>query len=90
MPPPIQIYRGVVSHKRWQPVPVRHGFAYEIFMVLLDVDRLDAAFTGLWPLVGMNCASVGCFREADHMKLSRKPGQPLGEAVRDIIEKTVG
>lgn len=30
------VYRGVVSHQRWQPK--RHGFAYEIFQVHLDLD----------------------------------------------------
>jgi DUF1365 family protein len=69
---------------------MRHGFAYEIFMVLLDVDRVEEAFSGLWPLMGVNSVAVGNFRERDHMKLSRKPGQPLGEAVRDVFEKAVG
>lgn len=69
---------------------MRHGFAYEIFMVLLDVDRIGEAFEGLWPLIGMNSYAVGNFRESDHMKLTRKPGQPLGEAVRDVFEKAAG
>lgn len=33
---PAYVYRGVVSHKRWRPTS--HGFAYELFMVMVDVD----------------------------------------------------
>lgn len=87
-PAALQVYRGVVSHKRWKPM--HHGFAYEIFMVLIDIDRINEGFDGLWPLLGVNSTSIGCFREADHMKLSRKPGQPLAEAVRDLMFKAIG
>ena len=34
--PAARLYRGVVSHKRWRPAA--HGFAYELFMVAVDVD----------------------------------------------------
>jgi DUF1365 family protein len=33
---PAVLYRGVLSHKRW--LPAAHAFAYELFMMLLDVD----------------------------------------------------
>ena len=80
------LYRGVVSHKRWRPAA--HGFAYEIFMVALDVDRFEAAFAGIpRPLAAVNSRwALATVSEADHMKLSRKPRQPLGDAVRDAVE----
>ena len=84
----LQLYRGVVSHKRWEPL--RHGFAYEIFMAMIDLDRIDEGFQHLWPFVGVNRVAIGCFREADHMKLNRKSGQPLAEAVRDLLQNVLG
>jgi DUF1365 family protein len=83
---PSLLYRGVVSHKRWRPAA--HGFAYEIFMLALDVDHFEAAFAGVpRPLAAVNSRwALVSVCEADHMKLSRKPRQPLGDAVRDAVE----
>ena len=84
-----ELYTGIVSHARW--MPVRHGFAYEIFMVMVDVDRLEACFPGLWPLAAVNsrtaCAS---FNEADHMRAWRPHGEPLGVAVRAAVAEHDG
>ena len=51
---------------------------------LCALQRLHDAFREWywWPLAAVNRAAVVSFWEADHMKLSRKPGQSLGDAVR--------
>jgi hypothetical protein len=36
-----------------------------------------------WPLAAVNRRAIVSLREGDHMKLTRAPGQPLGDAVRD-------
>lgn len=87
------VYRGVVTHKRWRPTG--HGFAYELFMLLVDVDRLDALFATdqrrWWPIAAVNSRlALVSICEDDHMKLSRKPGQRLGDAVRDAVEAATG
>jgi uncharacterized protein len=87
------LYRGLVTHARWRPR--RHAFAYEIFNVCVDVDRIEAAFGGSrrawWPLAGVDAAAcVVGLRQDDHMKLNRRPGQPLGDAVRDAVETATG
>jgi DUF1365 family protein len=83
----MELYSGVVSHKRW--LPKSHAFSYEVCLVLLDLGRLQAATAGLWPLVGLNCSAVASFHEADHMKGFRRPGQSLSEAVHSALAERV-
>jgi hypothetical protein len=35
-----------------------------------------------WPLAAVNRSAIVSLHEGDHMKLTRAPGQPLGDAVR--------
>jgi DUF1365 family protein len=58
---------------------------------LSHLQRVGELFRGWWPLAGVNASfCIGNFREADHMKLTRKPGQPLGDAVRDLMLERTG
>ena len=65
-------------------------------MLLVDVDNIGRVFDGggvwrqWWPLAGVNLPSILSISESDHMKLNRKNGQPLGEAVRDAVETGTG
>ncbi len=75
MPEP-GIYTGVLRHRRFQPVS--HAFEYPLFMVLLDIDRIEETLSrsrlssvGRW-----NWAS---FYSADHFG---DPGEPLRERLR--------
>ena len=40
-----ELYVGQTTHARFRPHP--HKFRYGVFQILVDVDRLDEAFTGL-------------------------------------------
>ena len=78
----MELYRGVISHRRW--APVGHGFAYEIFLALVDVTTPAAAAAsvrGLWPLCAFNAPALASLHEADHLKGVRAPGQPLAGIV---------
>jgi len=86
--PTAELYRGIVSHKRWLPRP--HGFAYELSMMLLDVDKLETSFTGLWPLASATSSwAFASFRPSDHLKGALIPGRSFGACVRDVIASQV-
>lgn len=80
------VYSGTVSHTRLAPVV--HGFAYNVAMLLVDIDRPEAAFRGCWPLGGLSWAAA-TFRESDHMK-ARRRGASLADAVRELIAERTG
>jgi DUF1365 family protein len=65
------IYVGTLRHRRFRPRP--HAFTYQIFMVLVDVDRIDeqmrvSAFTSV------NRFNWASFNDRDHLG---DPTQPL-------------
>lgn len=56
---PAVLYRGVLSHKRW--LPAAHGFVYELFMMLLDVDvRIAPWRLGIWRCRRPRSSNVCC------------------------------
>jgi len=57
------LYDGSVMHQRMKPR--QHRFAYSVFSVLMDLDRLDAA-TRLSPLFSVNRLNLLSFHERDH------------------------
>lgn len=61
------IFEGVLSHSRMRPI--KHNFKYPIFMVLLDIDKLDNFFSKsfFWSLEKFNWAS---FRRKDYIQPS--------------------
>jgi hypothetical protein len=61
--PPAQLYRGEVMHARLRPVP--HRFAYRVFSLLIDIDRLGEA-ARLTPLFSIGRFNVLSFHPADH------------------------
>ena len=78
------LYRGVVTHRRLEPVG--HEFRYPTCHALLDLDELEQVFSSrlLWSLERPNFAS---FRRADYLG---PPERPLAEAVRDRVEQETG
>ncbi|MGE3314315.1 MAG: DUF1365 domain-containing protein [Planctomycetaceae bacterium] len=83
---PVQscFYEGMVRHCRL--TPVRHEFAYRVFLVYADLEELDELFgaRGLW---SMQAASVARFRRDDHLG---DAAIPLDDAVRDLVESRLG
>jgi len=75
---------GSVWHQRAQPTV--HAFRYRLWFALLDVERIESAFSGsrLWSISGPGL--VG-FRRSDYLC----PQTPdLGQAVRDRVESELG
>ncbi len=60
---PVSLVVGKVMHARMKPVA--HRFAYDVFALLIDLDRLDAAGTRS-RLFGVNAAAPVSFHERDH------------------------
>jgi uncharacterized protein len=63
------IYRGEVMHQRLKPFG--HRFAYSVFSLLVDLDRLDEVGQ-MTPLLSVNRPNVVSFRDSDHGEL---PGE---------------
>jgi DUF1365 family protein len=81
-----ELCTGTVWHVR--ETPFRHAFDYRVHLLLLDLDDLDAAFSGhrLWSLDARN---VGSFRQRDHLH-EGDAGAPLGERARDAVAERLG
>lgn len=77
------IYTGRVRHRRLSPR--RHSFTYRVFMLYVDLDELPGLFrgTGLWS----TRPALAWFRRRDYLG---PPEQPLGDAVRDCVERQTG
>jgi DUF1365 family protein len=71
VPPDPAIYFGKVMHQRLQPF--RRRFAYRVFSLYLDIDRLAETAAGTW-LFGYNRARLFGFSDRDH---GRRDGSPL-------------
>jgi DUF1365 family protein len=84
LPPGAALYRGWLRHRRHHPVA--HGFRQSLYLVWLDLDRLDEDFRGLW-LWSHRRPALMTFRRRDHLGAA---GEPLGEAVRAHVQATVG
>ncbi len=63
------IYRGEVMHQRLKPFG--HRFAYSVFSLLIDLDRLEEA-QRMTPLLSVNKPNLVSFRDSDH---GEKPGE---------------
>jgi hypothetical protein len=64
------IYLGTLRHRRFRPVT--HEFAYPLFMVFLDIDRLPALMEAS-ALTAYNRWAWATFDEADHFGDSSQP-----------------
>lgn len=78
------IYEGRVNHAR--QVPVVHAFTYRLFMIYLDLDELQSVFSRYW-LWSTSGTAVARFRREHHLG---ENNQPLGDAVRDLVEADTG
>lgn len=71
------LYVGRVMHLRLRPV--RHRFAYRVFSLLLDLDRIDAALGGLrW--LSYNRFNLLSFHDRDHGPRDGRPLRPWAAA----------
>jgi uncharacterized protein len=70
------VYRGVTAHVR--TAPFEHRFAYDVFQLLFDVDRLEALKGLTW--LGIERFAPFSFRAKDHGDRSGGPLRPWVEA----------
>lgn len=78
------LYRGIVWHRRREPVA--HQFRYALFMPYLDLDELDSVFKSRW-LWSTKRPALAWFRRADHFGDRR---EPLATSVRDLVAARLG
>jgi DUF1365 family protein len=57
------VYVGTLRHRRLEPVP--HAFRYPLFMVLLDIDRIDELMA-VSPFTSRNRFNWATFADRDH------------------------
>lgn len=81
------LYEGWVRHRRF--APVANSFRYALYMMYLDLDELDEVFRKrlFWSARAFNLA---WFRREDYLTASSRPGQPLSDAVRDLVQARTG
>lgn len=78
------VYEGTVRHRRH--APRAHAFDYRIAQLYLDLDELDQVFAGRW-FWSCNRPNLAEFRRSDYLG---PPGLPLGDAVRNVVERATG
>lgn len=78
------IYEGQVRHTRTEPAA--HRFSYRLFMMYLDLDELPTLFRKRW-FWSASRPALARFRRSDHLGPA---DQPLGDAVRDLVELETG
>lgn len=74
---PGYLYRGRTTHVRYRPY--RRGFAYGLYQLFLDVDRVGDACAAA-PLLTYNRAGPFSFYDRDHGDRSGRPLRPWAEA----------
>jgi len=78
------IYEGEVRHRRFSPHP--HAFRYRMAQLYLDVDEIDQVLCSRW-LWSCNRPNLAEFRRTDYHGPHHLP---LGDAVRQTVEKASG
>ncbi len=78
------VYEGRVTHRRTGPVA--HAFSYPVCMLYLDLAELPGVL-GVHPLWSATRPAPGRIRRRD---LLGDPRVPLGDAVRDEVERRTG
>lgn len=78
------LYRGWLRHRRYQPRP--HVFQQGLYMVWLDLERLEEDFRGLW-FWSHRGPAVLSFRRRDHLG---PPQETLLESVRAHVQAALG
>ncbi len=69
------LYVGSLRHRRYRPRP--HAFTYQLFMALVDIDRLDDQMR-VSRLTSVNRFNWASFDDRDHLG---EPARPLRERV---------
>jgi hypothetical protein len=78
---PLHLYHGAVTHRRLKPVG--HRFAYKVFSVLIDIDRVDEAARGSrW--FSRNKFNLFSFHDADH---AFEAGESVSDSVRALLRQ---
>ncbi len=81
MTSPARLYVGEVMHRRL--FPVRYRFAYRVFSLLLDIDRLDEA-AATTAVFSHNRFNVLSFHDADH---GPRDGTPLRPWIDGVLAR---
>lgn len=71
------LYSGEVMHQRLKPFG--HRFAYGVFSILVDIDRLDD-LSRQTPLLGVNRRGLASFHKSDHVERE-------GETLRAFVDR---
>ncbi|WP_054031864.1 DUF1365 domain-containing protein [Desulfatitalea tepidiphila] len=78
------LYEGTIRHRRFHPV--ENHFEYRLFLVFLDLARIDA-LSGIHPLWSGRGVNLAYFRRRDH---TGDPRVPLDQAIRDRVQAATG
>ena len=78
------IYDGTLRHRRMGPK--KHHFDHRLFMLWLDLDRLEQLFSSLRLASTRRWAPIR-YRRDDYFG---DPNRPLAESVRDLVEQRTG
>lgn len=76
--PALRIYKGHTTHQRF--LPVTHKFSYRLFLLDLDIDRLDEA-SGQSMLFSVNKPNLFSFRQQDHGNRKDMDLRPWAEEI---------
>ena len=79
-----RIYKGWVSHRR--VAPTRHRFRYRLFMLYVDLAELPQLFDGT-PFWSARRRALAWFKRSDYLG---PPEVPLDQAVRDLVQASLG
>lgn len=71
------LYTGQLRHRRFTPTP--HAFTYDLFMALVDIDRIPEQMSASW-CTSYNRFNWAAFDDRDHLG---RPDRPLRERVAD-------
>ena len=75
--PAIRLYKGRTTHVRYTPFERR--FDYRIFMIDVDIDRLEEASKSSW-LFSIGSPNLFSFKQTDHGARQKAPLRPWAEA----------
>ena len=78
------IYEGRVRHRRKSPKP--HHFSHRLFMLWLDLDRLESLFSKLWLASAGSWAPIR-YRRQDYFG---DVALSLADTVRDLVAEKTG
>lgn len=87
------IYSGKVRHRRFSPK--HHAFEYDVFMMYLDLDEIEAVFSKS-PFWSLKRFSPVQFKRTDfhingtHTNTDKKNLPNIDKAVRDTVEQRTG